>query len=754
MFFFYGDDDPEERLRIVDAYVRDFDRRETDSRIPLQGPLPEPRQLTYAYDAGEDSAGAKKALLTVNWLLPEGDDPELVLGLNVLEQALVGMPGAPLRKALLDSGLGEELAGVGLYDGARQPYFSTGLRGMDGADAGKAEALILDTLAGLAREGIDRDTVTAAMNTEEFRRRENNTGRFPRGLLLMMHTLTGWTHDHDPLAVLAFEEPLGAIRKRLESGERYFEQLIEAHLVRNTHRTTVLLKPDPDFGRHLAEAEQARLADARAGMTDEDVQRVVEETRTLKQLQETPDTPEALATIPVLTLNDLDRTEKEIPLEELEAAGSRVLYHELTTNGLVYLDLGLDLSLLPGDLLPYVPMFADALTQMGTAEEDYVRLSQRIGRDTGGISADPFAAAVKDQDRAAAWLFVRGKSTVPKADRLLAILRDILLEVRLDDRDRFRQLVLEAKAQSEAMLIPNGTGVIHTRLGAQFGEAGWVAEQTGGVSQLFWLRRLAEAVERDWPSVLDKLEAVRRTLVNRSAMVANVTVDGESWSQIRPGLESMLAELPAAAAERPRWTPEPPPPFEGLTVPAQVNYVGKGANLYELGYELDGSNAVIQNYVRNTWLWERVRMKGGAYGVVCTFDRHSGAFRFLSYRDPNLLGTLETYDETASFLRELSLPEEERVKSIIGAIGQIDQYLLPDAKGYTSMVRTLTGVTLEDRQQSRDEVLSTTAADFRAFADVLAELAENGLVTVMGSPDAIARANAERGGWLEVTKVL
>jgi presequence protease len=312
--------------------------------------------------------------------------------------------------------------------------------------------------------------------------------------------------------------------------------------------------------------------------------------------------------------------------------------------------------------------------------------------------------------------------------------------------------VLEAKARQESGLIPAGHMVVNGRLRAKFNEADWADEQMGGVTQLLFLRQLSEDVEKDWPGVLAKLEAVRRHLLNRQAMVCNVTLDGDNWTRFQPQLHDFLAAMPTGGVTLADWSSPLSRTNEGLTIPAQVNYVGKGANLYELGYKLHGSISVISKFLRTTWLWEKIRVQGGAYGGFCTFDRDSGVFNYLSYRDPNLEKSLHNYDGTADFLRSLDLHEAELTKSIIGAIGGIDAYQLPDAKGFTSLQRHLIGLTDEARQQYRDEVLSTTPADFKAFGEVLAEVNHNGVVVVLGSADAINAANTDN--WLAVSRVM
>lgn len=757
--FFYGDDDPSERLRLMDGYLQEYAAIQVDSSIPLQSRFSQPRQMVIPYEPGEEAEG-KKGMLVVNWLLPEVGDVQKMLGLAILGHILIGTPASPLRKALIDSGLGEDLAGAGLEEDLRQAYFSTGLKGMltgeDNrlVDAGKVEALIHSTLEALATQGIDPDTVAASLNTVEFRLRENNTGSFPQGLLLMLRSLSTWLHDSDPIAPLAFEAPLTAIKKRFASGERFFEGLIEEHFLNNPHRTTVILQPEPGLRQREEAAEKDRLVQVRSAMSKAQVEATIENTRRLKKIQETPDSPEALATIPSLELEDLDKENKLIPLELLEGSGCKILYHDIFTNGILYLDLGFDLHTLPQELLPYVPLFGRALLEIGTQAEDFVKLSQRIGRSTGGIRPATFNSLIRGTDRGASWMFLRGKATIAQTDELLAILRDVLLTVRLDNRDRFRQMVLEEKADGEAMLVPSGHQVVNTRLRAKFNEADWAEEQIAGVSYLLFIRGLAQAVESSWPEVLQKLETLRQMLVNRQAMLCNVTVDAASWNQVQPRLAHFLEALPARSAPQMQWHLSAQPQFEGLTIPAQVNYVGKGANLQDLGYQASGAIDVIIKYLRTTWLWERVRVQGGAYGGFCLFNHRSGVFTYLSYRDPNLLSTLDNYDRTAQFLSKLELSQEELIKSIIGAIGDMDAYQLPDARGYTSMMRYLAGDTDESRQVWRDQILSATQRDFRHVGRVLEGLNEQGQVVVLGSQQAIESANAERPGWLQVIRLL
>jgi hypothetical protein len=460
-----------------------------------------------------------------------------------------------------------------------------------------------------------------------------------------------------------------------------------------------------------------------------------------------------LASIPVLKLQDLEKESRTIPIDVMDMQNAKVLHHDLFTNGILYLDLGFDLHALPKDLLPLTDIFARALLEMGTETEDYVKLSQRIGKSTGGIRGSAVTSTVIGSRESVAKLFLRGKATIDKSSELLNILKDILLTTKFDNKERLKQIVLEERSGLEAALVPSGHIYVNRRLRAQFGEAGWAQDQMSGIGYLFALRKLEKDIDKKWTSVLEKLEAMRDALVNQNAMLCNVTVDANNWNIFKPQLDFFLSALPSKDVKLAAFDIQPSQEKEGLTIPAQVNYVGKGANLYEHGYEQDGSSMVVNGYLQMTYLWEKIRVQGGAYGGFSAFDDASGIFTFLSYRDPNVASTIENYDKAGSFLKTLDasrLSDNELTKAIISAIGDLDSYQLPDAKGYTSMMRYLTHRSDELRQKTREQVLSTNGEDFIAFGEVLEKVAQSEAVAVIGSQSAIESADVG----LKVTKVL
>jgi len=749
--FFSGDDDADRRLEILDAYFSQFEAAPAAGDIPLQPRFNAPRRIEAQYAGTIDPERRRDGMVSLNWMLDEPADRAEALSHAMLSYLLVGTPAAPLRKALTESGLGEGLTGGGIGLSLRQPMASFGLKGVDPANANQVEKLILSSLGEIAETGFAPEQLAAAANMFEFTLRENNTGSMPRGLAWMLNSLGGWLHGQDPLAALHFEEALAGLKARAQEG--HFEAEIRRLFLDNPHRSTVALSADPGLGGREAAQEAEALAEIRAGLDAEALAEVQAETERLKALQQQGDAPEALARIPTLTLADLPRQIRTIPIETGTLEGARLFTHGLPTLGVIYLDLGFDLHVLDKALLALVPLFGRALLQTGTGKEDFVSLTQRIGRSTGGIAQHRALATRQGGADTAAWFFLSGKAMPERFAEMLAIIGDVLLDARLDNRARFRQLALEEKAGLEAQLVPSGNGFADMRLKAGLTEAGWIGEQMGGVSYLGFLRGLIGRIESDWAGVEADLKAIRDALFNRGRMVVNITADGALVHRAQAEAGAFLRGLPARAVAPADWSLALTPKSEGLIIPAQVNYVGKGANLRALGFAPNGAASVALRFLNTTYLWDRVRVQGGAYGGSSRFDPLSGNFAFLSYRDPNLLRTLEVYDGAAAALRA-GVGATDLTRSIIGVIGDVDGYQFPDAKGYSSMWRQLTGTTDAIRQKRRDEILGASAGDFAALAEALDAVARDGQAVVLGGEAAINAANAERPGLLSVSTVL
>ncbi len=738
--WFYGDDDPEQRLIFIDEYLKEFEKKDIESAIPSQPILNEHRKITKPFMAESSSS---KGMITVNWLFPDIHDQKLRLSFMILEHILIGMPGSPLRKALIESGLGEDIAGVGLEREIRHMFFSTGLKGVDVNNMPKVEELIFEVLNQLVKDGIDKDTIDAAINTIEFRLRENNTGRFPRGLSLMLRALTFWIYEADPISVLMFDKQLTQIKEELSSKDFSFEQMIKTYFLENLHRTTVMLKPDPELKKREEMEERKRLDEIKSKMSVSELKKIIQDVQELRKIQQTPDSPSALAKIPVLELKYVDRENKKIPLQLLKKE-PQLLFHDISTNGIFYIDVGFNLKGIEQKYIPYIPLIAKALIEIGTKKQDYVKIGQRIGQHTGGIRRHILVDQVREEDDSCFWLFLRGKSLISKVSELMDIMRELILDVNLDNKDRFLQLVLEEKARFEKNLLPSGHDIVARRICADLSESGWLEEKTKGISYLFFLRRLSELIKSNWDQVYSDIIRAYEWIINRKNMLINITCPQNEFERHEKEIDEFIYAVPDSERKSFEWKRETTIARpEALLIKAKVNFVGKGASLYRLGYKFHGSSLVITRYLRNTWLWDSIRVQGGAYGAHCIFDRLSGDFVFVSYRDPNIKKTIESYDKSSDFLKNIELSKRELTKAIIRTIADIDAPLLPDAKGFRSMRYYLTKDTEDVRQKMREEVLETQVQHFREFSDVLFQVKEKGIVKVMGPEENVAELKKE-----------
>ncbi|SBW11028.1 Presequence protease 1, chloroplastic/mitochondrial [uncultured delta proteobacterium] len=751
-FFFWGDDDEDERLAQVGGAISRFSRSEPAPRVALQERRQAPQTVTVPFVAGEEE---EKGMVCCNWLLAETREATLTMAFRMLDHILLGMPASPLRRALIESGLGEDITGGGLEDELLQCSYSIGLRGVQPENAGRVEALILETLQTLANEGIDPKYLDAAVNSVEFELREKNSGRFPVGLAVMLQSLTTWLHDGDPVAPLRYEEPLAAIKGKLAAREPYFENLIRQYFLTNTHRATVILTPDPALGETRANEEAARVANIVDSLPQAERNQIAARAERLQALQETPDDPAALARIPRLEVADLPRAEKPIPSETARLGTDLpVMFHALPTSGISYADAFFDLAHVPGSLFPLLPLLGRALTEMGTARRDFVDLNMAIASKTGGLDAGPSFYTARASRSPLPRLAVSGKVAPDKIADLFSLMEEIILSPDFDRQERFLRMVLEEKARLEHALVPAGHTFVSQRLRSALSATGMMEEATGGVSYLFFLRELADRVAKNWESVRADLTALHGAVFTRQGLDWNITGEEEHKQTLFDGAAKLADALPRPAGPSGSHgiTGRTAPAREALLLPAQVNYVGSGGNLYDAGYAYHGSVHVILKQLRTGWLWEKVRVQGGAYGAFCAFDRMAGAFVLASYRDPNVRGTLDIFGRTAKHLASTAISRRELDSAIIGAMGEVDAYMLPDAKGSAAHARALIGDTAESRQKMRDEILSTTQDHFHAFAVHLGKALENGPVCVLGG-DVLEKTAKAEGGW-DCVKVL
>ncbi len=525
-------------------------------------------------------------------------------------------------------------------------------------------------------------------------------------------------------------------------------------MLQNPHRTCVILIPDANFSKEKEEIEKKKLSALKQSCTEKDIQAIAAHTEYLKKLRETPDSAEALATIPKLSLKDIGRKNKKLPCAITQHQGRDILFHNLPTNDILYLDLGFDLGSIPEKLLPLIPLFGKAILGMDTKKRSYVELSQVIGSTTGGIETDLILSTHFETKKTVAQFLLRGKCLASNVRSLIELLEEIRTKTRFTDPGRLKQLALQRKTELEEQLLPKGHVMLNRRLRSRLSTAGWLAELMNGFEQILFIRKLIDQIEIHGDEIRTDLEQLREILFSQAEVFLNVTCDDELFSCTTPFFHSLLEKIPLTKRAVETWASFEQVHPEGFSIPSQVNYVGKAFSLEKAGYSAHGSALVIKNFLHTNWFWDQVRVRGGAYGCMCAFDRPSGILSFFSYRDPNLTKTLRIFDETAQFLKNADIAAEETTKSIIGTIGDIDTYLLPQEKGYASLIEYLTGDTKERRQKMRDEILGSTRADFRTLGEYLEKAANAAQTVVLGSKEAIKKADRDLAEKISITPIL
>ena len=740
-FVFYGDDPEDERFNILEKYLKLFSKTSPLTDIKIQPPFQHPVKISKSYSVSETEK-EPKPMFTINWVLPSPTNVDDIFLFIIIDYILLGTPASPLRKALIESGLGEDITGGGLETHLQQMYFSIGLKEVDEKNLKKAEILITNTLDELVKNSISKDDIDAALNSFEFDLRENNSGGFPRGLSLWLKALNGWVYGADPISLIAFESPLSKLKRNIKSSG-FIEKKIEKYFIKNNHRSIVTLFPNKHIAKKIEIDEIRKLEKIKEKLSAKELSNIRKETLELLELQSTPDSDEAIATLPLLTKNDLETKTKIIDNNQSSRNNVVIIEHPLFTNGVFYIDFGINIESLSIDELPFVSLLSNLYLEMGTQDENYSSLSQRIAKQTGGIYGTPFISPHTDSNKSVMQFFFRGKCMIDQVDDLISIYSDILLKPDFNNYERFKQIILEHKSEIESSIIPRGHSAIMTRLKARDHVAHDCNEKIGGVEALFFTRKLLNDIDNNWPEILIQLEKIHNKLIKKGNITINLTANNNILNSLRDRIHKFTSIIPDGDSIKEGFELSKYPKSEALLVPSRINFVGASSNLFNAGYKMHGSSLVISRYLQTSWLWEKIRVQGGAYGGMCSFDHRSGSFVFASYRDPNLLETLDIYKGTGKFLMNLSLSNTELTRALIGAIGQLDSYQLPDVKSLSNCKRILLGFTDQDRQHLRDEILSTQQKDFKLFGEYLDSAFRDPNIVVLCDKEAAFNAKIE-----------
>jgi len=732
--YLYGDIDIEEKLAYLDEeYLSHFDRIPVPSRIDREPAFAAFRRIDTTYPVSEEDGTAEKTFLALNWSVGESLDPKTMMGLEILEHALLRTQAAPLRKVLIDAKLGKDVDSL-FEDDMLQPFFSIVVNNAEAERAEKFRALTLEAMQKLVHDGIDKELLEASINLLEFRLRESDFGSAPKGLIYGIRIMKSWLYDGQPETYLYYEDLLREMKAGLANG--YFEQLLETYFLKNSHQTLLVMAPDTKLAARREAEQEKILAEKKAAMSAEEINQVIAATRALKDRQQSPETEEALKSIPVLKLSDIRRQTDRLPLAVRAAEGAEVLFSDIETNGIAYLNFYFDASAVPQQEIPYLYLLAGFLGMVDTEEHTYAELANLRNLHTGGITADVIAYTKKDQpDSLMPRLRVRAKALVEKLPKLMEILAETLTRSKFVDGKRVKEILEQGQAGIELDLQRSANQIIIARIASYLSAAGCYSEE-GGLKMYPFLKELQQDFDAGLKKIQQAFADIIPRVFNRRNLTVSVTMKEADYGCFTKAFGTLWQSLSANAYEPQAYHWDIETRNEGLTSSSRVQYVGKGANFLRLGYRYTGSMAVLETLLRYDYFWTKIRVQGGAYGAFTGFNRN-GFMYFGSYRDPNLRETLEVFDGTADYVRHFTASEREMNKFIIGTMSGIDAPLTPMMKGDMAATCYLRGITQEDRQRRRDEVLGARQEDIRALAPLIDSCMKENVYCVFGNEEKI-----------------
>lgn len=731
----YGNGDLKEQLKFIDSkYLSAFDRQNIDSSIPLESSFEKIEEIDIYYPISKEEKEQGKTYLSLNYVIDKSTNPETYLAFQILEYLLLETPAAPLKKALLDAQIGKDV--FGSFDTSiLQSTFSIIVKNGDRDKKELFQKVVYDTLKQLVKEGIDKKLIEAAVNSKEFSLREADSRGYPKGIIYAIKSLSTWLYDKHPLANLEYESILEKIKESFNSP--YFEDLIEKYILNNTHGTMLILNPKKDLSEEKAYKVKQKLSDYKSKLSKDEIKELVSQTKKLRERQISPDNPEDIEKIPMLSLEDINKESEKLPQVERDEEGIRVLFHPLFTNKITYLNLYFDLKTIEQDLIPYAGMLVGILGKISTEKYNYADLSNEINIHTGGISlyADTFGINGSPTDYESKFI-LKTKSLTKKLPQLLELITQIITSTTFDDEKRILEIIREMKSRMEMTLYNQGHMVAYNRLAAYYSEKGAYAELLKGFSFYQFVVDIEEQFEAKKDEVITNLKRAADQIFNLNNLMVGLTSYEEEYDEFKKNFPILTGRLNKKEVEKQNYSFKLSSKNEGLMTQSDVQYVAKGYNFLELGYSYSGSLQVLKTIIGLDYLWNKVRVQGGAYGAFINFSRTGNMF-FASYRDPNLKKTLDAYDATAKYMDRFDGTKRDMTKYIIGTISKLDYPLSPSMKGEKAVSCYISKITWEDVQKERNEILNTKKEDIKSYKEMMEKLAEQDYICVMGSRDVI-----------------
>lgn len=734
--YLYGDMDVVERLEWLDKeYLSLYDYKKVNSEINKQPAFDEIKNVEAQYSITMDDSQENKTYLSYNRVVGDSLDEMLYQAFDVLDYALVSSPGAPVKQALIDAGIGDDV--YGSYDaGILQPVFSFVAKNANASQADEFESIIENTLKEVVKTGINKEALLAGINSSEFKFREADFGQFPKGLLFGLNCLDSWLFDDmKPFIHLECLGTFAKLRKAVDTD--YFEKLIQEYLLDNTHGSSVTVKPKRGLGNEREEALAKELSDYKASLSDEEIKKLIEDTEHLKKYQEEPSSDEDLRKLPMLTRADMKKNAMPFSNIEDELLDVKVVRHDIESNGIDYISFLFDAGDFAQSELGYLGFFTNALGLVSTEKYSYTDLANATNIYTGGISTGTASHPdIKDRNNFVFKFEVKLKVLKKNLDKALELMEQMLLTSDFTDTKRLGELVAQIKARLQANLSSSGHLVAAMRSMSSFSRYALYQDELKGIAFYRSICHIEKELSESPKSVSDKLAAIAKKLFARNRMLISFTGNNEAYGNAKPSLEKVIAGFDKMSAIGNQAEVHFNTAKEAFIDASQIQYVAKTGDFICEGYEYTGALRLLRIILSYDYLWINVRVKGGAYGCMNTFLR-SGESYFVSYRDPNLSDTLDVYDRIPEYIKSFSPDERDMTKYIIGTFSALDTPMNPEAKGSRSLSAYLEGITYEQIQKERNEILNAQPEDIRRLADLVEAVLKKDSICVIGNENMI-----------------
>jgi presequence protease len=738
--YLYGDMDVVERLEWLDKeYLSLYDYKKVNSEINKQPAFDEIKNVEAQYSITMDDSQENKTYLSYNRVVGDTLDEMLYQAFDVLDYALVSSPGAPVKQALIDAGIGDDV--YGSYDaGILQPVFSFVAKNANASQADEFESIIENTLKEVVKTGINKEALLAGINSSEFKFREADFGQFPKGLLFGLNCLDSWLFDDmKPFIHLECLGTFAKLRKAVDTD--YFEKLIQEYLLDNTHGSSVTVKPKRGLGNEREEALAKELSDYKASLSDEEIKKLIEDTEHLKKYQEEPSPDEDLRKLPMLTRADMKKNAMPFSNIEDELLNVKVVRHDIESNGIDYISFLFDAGDFAQSELGYLGFFTNALGLVNTEKYSYTDLANATNIYTGGISTGTASHPdIKDRNNFVFKFEVKLKVLEKNLDKALELMEQMLLSSDFTDTKRLGELVAQIKARLQANLSSSGHLVAAMRSMSSFSRYALYQDELKGIAFYRSICRIEKELSESPKSVSDKLAAIAKKLFARNRMLISFTGNNEAYGNAKPSLEKVIAGFNKMSAVGNQAEVHFNTAKEAFIDASQIQYVAKTGDFICEGYEYTGALRLLRIILSYDYLWINVRVKGGAYGCMNTFLR-SGESYFVSYRDPNLSDTLDVYDRIPEYIKSFSPDERDMTKYIIGTFSALDTPMNPEAKGSRSLSAYLEGITYEQIQKERNEILNAQPEDIRRLADLVEAVLKKDSICVIGNENMIKESS-------------